>query len=126
MGPVCCLTTIEKPRYIIILAFDILGAKQWEMDSPSREQNNMYKNTINYPYRVSMKAYLKYEWMFQLRQIIKKFPNTKFRYINRREYLDGNHFLKHYFDLPNIKVGIYADLRRWVEGERDKIKWTIL
>jgi len=113
-------------KNIIILAFDIMGARQWEMDSPSREQNNMYKNTINYPYRVSMKAYLKYEWMFQLRQIIRKFPNTNFHYINRREYLDGNTFLRWYFDQPNIKVGIYADLKRWVDGDRDKIKWTIL
>ena len=53
-------------KNIIILAFDIMGAKQWEMDSPSREQNNIYKNTLNYDYRLSMKAYLKYEWMFQL------------------------------------------------------------
>ena len=113
-------------KNIIILAYDILGARQWEMDSPSREQNNMYKNTLNYSYRMSMKAYLKYEWMYQLRQIIRQFPNTNFHFINRREYLDGNHFLRHYFDQPNIKVGIYADLRRWVDGDRDKINWRKL
>lgn len=113
-------------KNVVILAFDILGARQWEIDSPSRQQNNMYKNTPNYPSRVGMKAYLKYEWMYQLRQIIRKFPETNFRFINRREYIDCNHYLKHYFDQPNIKVGIYADLRRWVDGRRDDIKWMKL
>ena len=104
-----------------------MGAKQWEdIDSPSREQNNIYKNTINYPSRMNMKAYLKYEWMFQLRQTIRYFPDTNFHFINRREYLDGNPFLRYYFDQPNIKVGIYADLRRWVDGDRDKITWMKL
>ena len=120
------LATESGIKNIIILAYDILGARQWEMDSPSREQNNMYKNTLNYSYRMSMKAYLKYEWMYQLRQIIRQFPNTNFRFINRREYIEGNHFLRHYFDQPNIKVGIYADLRRWVDGDRDKINWRKL
>ena len=120
------LATESGIKNIIILAYDILGARQWEMDSPSREQNNMYKNTLNYSYRMSMKAYLKYEWMYQLRQIIRQFPNTNFRFINRREYIEGNHFLRHYFDQPNIKVGIYADLRRWIDGLRDDIQWMKL
>ena len=120
------LATESGIKNIIILAYDILGARQWEMDSPSREQNNMYKNTLNYSYRMSMKAYLKYEWMYQMRQIIRKFPNTNFCFINRREYIEGNHFLRHYFDQPNIKVGIYADLRRWVDGLRDDIQWMKL
>ena len=113
-------------KNIIILAFDIMGARQWEFEQEgkiSREQNNIYKNTINYPDRKGMKAYLKYEWMFQIRQIIKKFPNTNFYYVNRREYLNGNAFLRWYFDQPNIKCGIYADLRRWVDGLRDDIRW---
>jgi len=113
-------------KNIVILAFDILGSRQWELDTPSREQNNLYKNTINYPDRVSMKAYLKYEWMFQLRQIIKQFPTTNFRFINRREYVEGNMFLRWYFDQPNIKTGIYADLQRWIEGRRDDIQWLKL
>ena len=113
-------------KNIMILAFDILGSRQWEIDTPSRSQNNMYKNTQNYPSRMSMKAYLKYEWMFQLRQIIRKFPDTNFYFINRREYLHGNQFLKHYFDQANIKCGIYADLRRWIDGQRDDIKWLRL
>ena len=117
------LATESGIKNIIILAYDILGARQWEMDSPSREQNNMYKNTLNYSYRMSMKAYLKYEWMYQLRQITRQFPNTSFHFINRREYLEGNHFLKHYVDQPNIKVGIYADLKRWTDGSRDDIRW---
>ena len=116
-------------KNIIMLAFDILGAKQWEFDKEgkqSREQNNMYKNTINYPSRMNMKAYLKYEWLFQLRQIFCKHPNTNFYFINRREYIIGNHFLRWYFDRPNIHVGIYADLRRWVDGDRDGINWMKL
>ena len=113
-------------KNVVILAFDILGARQWEMDGPSREQNNIYKNTINYPSRISMKAYLKYEWMFQLRQIIRKFPDTNFYFINRKEYIFGNTFIRWYFDQPNIKTGIYADLRRWVDGKRDDINWMRL
>ncbi len=114
-------------KNVIILAFDILGGQQWTyQDQLSREQNNVYKNSKNYPSRVSMKAYLKYEWMYQLRQIISKHKDTNFYYINRREYLEANHFLRHYFDLPNIKVGIYADLRRWADGLCDDIKWLRL
>ena len=122
---------INRPLFcsasgLVMLAFDILGARQWEIDTPSRAQNNMYKNTINYPSRMSMKAYLKYEWMYQLRQIIRKHPDTNFHFINRKEYIEGNTFLRWYFDQPNIKTGTYADLRRWVDGRRDDIKWMKL
>ena len=102
------------------------NAQQWEIDSPSREQNNIYKNTINYPSRMNMKAYLKYEWMFQLRQIIRHFPSTNFYFINRKEYIESNYLLAKYLDQPNIHVGIYADLRRWIDGARDDIKWLEL
>lgn len=113
---------------VCILAFDILGARQWEFTGVregelSRKQNNIYKNTNNYPTRLNMKAYLKYEWLFQLRQIFKKHPDTKFHFFNRREYIVANHFLRGYFDQPNIKVGTYGDLKRWIDGERDKIEW---
>ena len=113
-------------KNIIILSFDIMGARQWETETPSRTQNNIYKSSINYPGRESMKAYLKYEWMYQLRQTFRKFPNTNFRFINRKEYLEGNPYLKWYFDQPNIKCGIYADLQRWITGYRDDIKWKQL
>ena len=113
-------------RNIVILAFDIMGAQQWEMDTPSRIQNNIYKDSINYPGRESMKAYLKYEWMYQLRQTFRRFPKINFHFINRREYLEGNPFLRWYFDQPNIKCGIYADLQRWITGSRDDIKWREL
>ena len=106
-----------------------MGARQWEFQEKgeiSRVQNNIYKNTINYPNRLNMKAYLKYEWMYQLRQIIKHFPNTNFHFINRREYIENNTFLKYYFDQPNIKCGIYADLQRWITGLRDNIQWLKL
>ena len=113
-------------RNVVIMAFDILGAQQWEMETPSRIQNNIYKNSPNYPDRESMKAYLKYEWMYQLRQITRKFPDTNFYFINRKEYLYGNTFLRWYLDQPNVKAGIYADLKRWVDGSRDSIKWLEL
>jgi hypothetical protein len=113
-------------KNIVIMSFDIMGAQQWEMDTPSRIQNNIYKNSPNYPDRASMKAYLKYEWMYQLRQIFRKFPKTNFYYINRREYLEGNPFLRWYFDQPNIKCGIYADLQRWIDGQKDDIRWRDL
>ena len=118
-------------KNVVILAFDILGSRQWEYKGVragelSREQNNVYKNTNNYPTRMNMKAYLKYEWMFQLRQITRRHPDVNFYFINRKEYIDSNPFLAGYFDQPNIKVGIYADLQRWVEGNRDQIKWKEL
>tara|TARA_B100001564_G_scaffold358912_1_gene378921 strand:- start:121 stop:864 length:744 start_codon:yes stop_codon:yes gene_type:complete len=113
-------------KNVIIMSFDIMGAQQWEMDTPSRIQNNIYKNSINYPGRESMKAYLKYEWMYQLRQTFRRFPKTNFYFINRKEYLEGNPFLRWYFDQPNIKCGIYADLQRWITGHRDDIKWKTL
>jgi hypothetical protein len=113
-------------KNIIIMSFDIMGARQWEMDTPSRVQNNIYKNSINYPDRASMKAYLKYEWMYQLRQTFRRFPDTNFYFINRREYLDDNPFLRWYFDLSNIRCGIYADLQRWITGSRGDIKWIKL
>ena len=116
----------SKIKNVVIMAFDILGAQQWEMETPSRIQNNIYKNSLNYPDRESMKAYLKYEWMYQLRQIIRRFPNTNFYFINRKEYLYGNTFLRWYLDQPNVKAGIYADLQRWVDGSRDDIKWLEL
>jgi hypothetical protein len=110
-------------KNIIVLAFDIMGAQQWEMDEPSRIQNNIYKSSPNYPERQSMKAYLKYEWMYQLRQIFRKFPEINFYFINRREYIEKNNFLRWYFDQPNIKVGIYANLQKWISGSRDDISW---
>ena len=113
-------------KNIVIMAFDIMGAQQWEMDTPSRIQNNIYKDSINYPGRESMKAYLKYEWMYQLRQTFRKFPKTNFYFINRKEYLEGNPFLRWYCDQPNIKCGIYADLQRWIDGNGDDIKWRSL
>ena len=114
-------------KNVIIMAFDILGAKQWEYaardGSSSRLQNNIYKNTKNYPSRISMKAYLKYEWMYHLRQTFRRYKNTNFYFVNRREYIEYNHFIKYYFDQPNIKAGTYADLQRWIDGDRDKIQW---
>ena len=114
-------------KNVVLVAFDILGARQWMTTlAQSREQNNIYKNTRNYPSRMNMKAYLKYEWLFHLRQIIKKHPKTNFYFFNRKEYINMNHFLKNYFDQPNIQVGIYADLKRWVEGKRNSIQWMRL
>jgi hypothetical protein len=117
-------------KNVVILGFDILGSRQWEYavkdGSSSREQNNIYKNTENYPSRISMKAYLKYEWMYHLRQTLRKYPKTNFYFINRKEYLEYNPFLKYYFDQPNIQVGTYGDLERWLSDNIDQIKWRRL
>ena len=117
-------------KNVVILGFDILGSRQWEYavkdGSSSREQNNIYKNTENYPSRISMKAYLKYEWMYHLRQTLRKYPKTNFYFINRKEYLEYNPFLKYYFDQPNIQVGTYGDLERWSLDNIDQIKWRRL
>ena len=43
-----------------------------------------------------------------------------------REYIDGNAFMRWYFDCPNIKIGIYADLMRYISGQRDDIRWKHL
>ena len=116
-------------KNVILLSFDILGSRQWEYDmegSLSREQNNIYKNTNNYPSRMSMKAYLKYEWMYQLRQITRQFPSTNFYFINRKENIFSNHYLPKYLDQENAHMGTYGDLKRWIEGKRDAIQWIRL
>ena len=113
-------------RDIVILAFDILGARQWEITdgSASRLQNNVYADTANYPARHSMKAYMKYEWLYHLTQTFRRFPDINFYFINRREYIEQNPYLRHYFRYApgNIKTGIYADLKRYMDG--DSITWT--
>jgi len=116
-------------KNVILLSFDILGSRQWEYDmegSLSREQNNIYKNTNNYPSRMSMKAYLKYEWMYQLRQVTRQFPSTNFYFINRKENIFSNHYLPKYLDQENAHMGTYGDLKRWIEGKRDAIQWIRL
>ena len=114
---------------IAILGFDILGARQWESKDgeQSRIQNNIYKNTRNYPSRLSMKAYLKYEWLFQLTQICRKFKSTNFYFFNRVENIHLNPFLRPYFTYAggNIRAGSYADLKRLVDGKKTDIKWII-
>lgn len=113
-------------KNILILGFDILGAKQWEINdgSTSRLQNNVYADTANYPARHSMKAYMKYEWLYHLTQTFRRFPDMYFYFINRREYIEQNPYLRHYFRYApgNIKTGIYADLKRYMDG--DSITWT--
>ena len=115
-------------RHILLVGFDVIGSRQWELDTAtiSREQNNVYKGSANYPDRISMKAYLKYEWLYQMTQIFRRFRDINFYYINRQEYLDTNPLLPVYFGHAhgNIRSGIYADLKRWVDGARDKIRWV--
>jgi len=115
-------------KNILIIGFDILGARQWEMENKdmSRWQNNVYKNSQNYPDRNTMKAYLKYEWLYQLTQIFRKFPQTNFYFINRIEYILYNPMLIKYFCFApnNIRAGNYADLKRYVE-KTDLIRWMI-
>lgn len=114
-------------KNICILGFDIVGARQWEMPEgeTSRIQNNIYANTPNYPTRFSMKAYMKFEWLYHLTQTFRRFPETNFYFFNRREYIDHNPYLRPYFRYApgNIQVGIYADLMKYINGET--IAWKI-
>lgn len=113
---------------VVMLGFDILGSRQWELEDKdmSRLQNNVYKNTPNYPDRDSMKAYLKYEWLYQLTQIFRKFPKTNFYFINRLEYLFYNPLLIRYFCFApnNVRAGKYADLKKYIE-KVSPINWMI-
>jgi len=115
---------------ILIIGFDILGAKQWEKknNEVSHEQNNVYKNTRNYPDRDSMKGYLKYEWLYHLTQIFRYFPLINFYFFSRKEYIYKNPFICTYFNFApkNLKVGSYADFHRYVNDEKENIVWTKL
>ena len=118
-------------RHIFIIGFDILGAQQWDHENGemSRKQNNIYKNTRNYPDRTSMKAYLKYEWMYQLTQITRRFPDTQFYFINRKEYITDNHFLPHYirYAKKNFRAAAYAELQKFLDNPTvstiDRFNW---
>jgi hypothetical protein len=114
-------------KHIFIIGFDILGAQQWEKDDGgmSRLQNNIYKNTSNYPNRYNMKAYLKYEWMYQLTQITRRFPDTQFYFINRREYITGNSYLPHYmnYSKKNFYGASYAELQKFLDNPTTSTVW---
>ena len=117
-------------RHIFIIGFDILGAQQWDHENGemSRKQNNIYKNTRNYPDRTSMKAYLKYEWMYQLTQITRRFPKSNFYFINRVEYIQQNQLLPYYmnYSKENFWGASYAELQKFLDNPRDPqtfFKW---
>lgn len=107
-------------KNIFIIAFDILGARQWETigGTASRIQNNIYKDSPNYPTRMNMKAYLKYEWLYQLTQMTRKFPETNFLFINRKEYIKLNWLLPYYIDYSknNFRAYSYAELNKHIES----------
>ncbi len=125
-GSGCCavLRAAESNhRHVLLLGFDLLGSRQWEMQGEelSRSQNNVYRDSPGYPQRESMKGYLKYEWLYQLTQIFRKYPNINFYFINRREYVECNPLLPKYFSLApgNVKAGIYANLKKYMDGNTD-------
>ena len=125
-----CSAVLHAAEYgyknIFIIGFDILGAEQWLYGDRelSRKQNNVYKNTVNYPNRDSMKGYLKYEWLYQLTQIFRRFPKINFYFVNRLEYIQSNPLLIDYFSFApnNILLGIYADLKKYITQE-DTPRW---
>jgi hypothetical protein len=114
-------------KNICLLGFDILGAKQWEAgpQEMKREWNNVYKQTKNYPKRVNMKAYLKFEWLYHLRQTARHYlkDDVKIYFFNRKEYVNGNPLLPKFFDIQNIFAGNYFDLKKWLNEEKNKIDW---
>jgi hypothetical protein len=107
-------------KHIFIIGFDIIGARQWERTDgiASRKQNNIYANTRNYPDRMNMKAYLKYEWMYQLTQITRRFPDTMFYFINRIENINYNGYLPHYmnYSKKNFWGASYAELQKFLDN----------
>ena len=113
----------NKFTHIFCIAFDILGADQWRQERgiQARKQNNIYKNTSNYPSRMNMKAYLKYEWMYQLAQISRQFPNNNIYLINRKENLKGNPLLPHYakYSRGNMYGAHYAELQKFISDPKD-------
>lgn len=113
-------------KSVAILGFDILGAKQWEASNGEmmRPQNNVYKNTDNYPSRINMKAYLKYEWLFHLRQTARQYNDVSFYFFNRKEYIRNNPLFPNFFDVTNIYCGTYGDLYRFMAGEHKQIRWS--
>lgn len=132
-GMSAVLDAAEKGyKHIFIIAFDILGSAQWETNpgETSRKQNNIYKNTKNYPYRMNMKAYLKYEWMFQLCQITRQFPNSNFYFINRKENIKANIHLPYYakHSKKNMYATHYAWLQKFLDNPADPrsfVNWIL-
>ena len=75
-----------------------------------------------------MKAYLKYEWMYQLTQISRQYPDTKFWFINRLENITMNKFLPYYiaYTKQNFHAGVYANLQKFLDGESlEDLKWIL-
>ena len=118
---------VDDHKDIFIIGFDMIGGKQWTIrdGSMSRDQNNIYKDSRNYPTRKSMKAYLKYEWRWQLKQLAKRFKDKNFYYINRIEVNESN-FILHSATtlLENFKYGTYGDLKKVMDGmPLTSIRW---
>ena len=123
-GMSAVLDAAEKGyKHIFVIAFDIVGSSQWNANpgETSRKQNNIYKNTKNYPHRMNMKAYLKYEWLFQFCQISRQFPKSNFYYINRKENIRGNYLLPNYinFSKKNMYATHYAWLQKFLDNPDD-------
>jgi hypothetical protein len=118
-------------KHIFIIGFDIIGARQWERTDgiASRKQNNIYANTRNYPTRTNMKAYLKFEWMYQLTQITRRFPDIMFYFINRTENINYNGYLPHYmnYSKKNFWGASYAELQKFLDNPSEttihKFNW---
>ena len=71
-----------------------------------------------------VKAYLKYEWIYQLKQIARYYHDKSFYFINRLEYLEENILLHQAMkNISNFKYGIYADLMRFIADSTIRIKW---
>lgn len=111
---------------IIMVGFDIIGNVQREGEEISnRLYNNVYKNTMHYPVRASQKTYLQFEWLFQLTQTFKRFPEIDFFLFTSKNYLDHNNKYKLYFDTAprNIRCGDYSQLDQMLNGDADYINW---
>ena len=110
---------------IVILGFDMLGKIDVKRKDFEPWQNNMYKNTNNYPERKKMKSYLTYEWLYHMTQILRKYPETDFYLFNDPYNFKYNTLYQDYFAVApnNVRCGSYEDLDTFLQGEENSINW---
>lgn len=84
----------DEPRnwgsgtYAVLLAaleFDSVDLVGFDLYGNNKRVNNIYKGTSNYSGRDSSAVDPNY-WIYQIGQIIKLFPRTRFNFINRQEW----------------------------------------
>lgn len=117
---------LQGYKKIVLLGFDMIGKIDPGKNEFEHWQNNVYKNSINYPARAKQKSYLIYEWLFHLTQTFKRFPQTDFFLFNSKINLDHNDQYKLYFSKApgNVRCGTYDHLSQMLQGQEQNINWV--